>query len=353
MLYSAQVNSKIELGQFYTRKSPFQYERFIKWFRSIPDFPKIKLIEPFAGSNAIVKMILEDFQEIVAKQWSAFDIQPEAQELNLVPELKLLELDTLNSFPDGYDVAITNPPYLAKNSATRKGSDISFGIYQDLFELSLERMLTKCKYVAAIIPESFITRGLFQERLEAVISLNTEMFEDTEFPVCLAMFSKEKSSNFEIWRGNNFLGHFTELSEKVEKLLVNVAPRIFKFNDPKGILGLTAIDSTIKPTIRFRVGSEIPEINIKVSSRAETRISSSLFQKSFPINELIDEANVILSKYREVSYDVFLTSFKGLRADGAYRRRLDWDTSARILGTAILNIDPKLESLVTPGTRLF
>jgi len=353
MLYSARVNSKIELGQFYTRKSPFQYERFIKWFKSIPNFPNLKYVEPFAGSNAIVKMILEDFREVKLEHWSAYDIQPEAQELNLVAGLKLIEQDTLNNFPGGYDIAITNPPYLAKNSATRKGSDISFGVYQDLFELSLERMLAKCNFVAAIIPESFITRGLFQDRLEAVISLNTEMFEDTEFPVCLAMFSQEKSLNFEIWRGDKFLGTYNDLFEKVENLLVNVAPRIFKFNDPKGILGLTAIDSTIKPTIRFRVGSEILESNIKVSSRAETRISSNLFQRSFSIEELIDEANSVLDIYRDISHDVFLTSFKGLRADGAYRRRLDWDTTGRILGTAILRIDPKLESLVTPGTRLF
>lgn len=353
MLYSAQVNSKIELGQFYTRKSPFQYERFIKWFKSIPMYPNLKLIEPFAGSNAIIKMILEDFHEINPEQWGAYDIQPEAQELNLVSNLKLTELDTLTHFPEGYDIAITNPPYLAKNSATRKGSEISFGIYQDLFELSLERMLAKCNYVAAIIPESFITRNLFQDRLEAVISLNTEMFEDTEFPVCLAMFSRDKSKNFEIWRGDKFLGTYNDLFEKVENLLVNIAPRIFKFNDPNGVLGLTAIDSTIKPTIRFRPGSEILETNIKVSSRAETRISSSLFQKSFTIEELIEEANSILGTYRDISHDVFLTSFKGLRSDGAYRRRLDWDTTGRILGTAILRIDPKLESLVSPGTRLF
>ena len=347
------MNSKIELGQFYTRNSPFQYERFITWFKSIPNFPNFKIVEPFAGSNAIVKMILEEFHEINITNWSAYDIQPEAQELNLVPDLKLSELDTLRKFPEGFVVAITNPPYLAKNSATRKGSEINFGIYQDLFEISLERMLTKCDYVAAIIPESFITRGLFHDRLEAVISLNTEMFEDTEFPVCLAMFSLANSSDFEIWRGEKILGTFSNLSEKVEKLLVNVAPRIFKFNDPKGVLGLTAIDSTIKPTIRFRLGDEIPESNIKISSRAETRISSSLFQDSIPIAQIIEEANSILDLYRQISHDVFLTSFKGLRADGAYRRRLDWDTTSRILGTALLNIEPSLEGVITPGTRLF
>lgn len=353
MLYSLRVNSKIELGQFYTRKSPFQYARFVQWIKSIPNFPDLKIIEPFAGSNAIIKMILEDFPEIKLESWRAYDIQPEAQELNLVPKIKLIELDTLSKFPVGFDLAITNPPYLAKNSATRKGSYIDFGIFQDLFEIALERMLSKCKYVVAIIPESFITRGIFRDRLEVVISLNTEMFEDTEFPVCLAMFSQEVSPNFEVWRGDLFLGTFNDLSANVEKLLVNVSPRIFRFNDPKGILGLTAIDSTSGPSIRFRQGSEILEANIKVSSRAETRISSQLFQMSFSLNQLINEANSVLNHYREISQDVFLTSFKGLRSDGSYRRRLDWNTTGRILGTAILNIDPKLEDFITSGPRLF
>ena len=347
------MNSKIELGQFYTRSSPFQFAKFQQWFRSLPEFPDLKIIEPFAGSNSIVKMILEEFSEISVDNWTSLDIDPEAQELNLVPALTLKKVDTLKNFPDGFDIAITNPPYLAKNSATRKGSSINFGVYQDLFEMSLERMLFKCKYVVAIIPESFITRGLFRERLDFVISLNTEMFDDTEFPVCLAVFSGNNSPNFEIWRGTSLLGTFNDLSNSVENLLLSVAPKTIRFNDPAGILGLTAIDSTLRPTIKFIPGEAIPKANIKVSSRAETRMSSNLFQEVASIELVIKHANRILDIYREISHDVFLTSFKGLRADGSYRRRLDWNTASRILGTALVEIDPKLERLVTPGTRLF
>jgi hypothetical protein len=346
------VNAKIELGQFYTRSSPFQFERFKKWFLSIPNLNQIKIIEPFAGSNSIAKMILDEYSMIKSDNWRSFDIEPEAQELNLVPEVKLTRKDTLLDFPSGFDIAITNPPYLAKNSATRKGSEVDFGIYQDLFEISLERMLSKCDYVAAIIPESFITRNVFQHRLEFVISLNIEMFHDTEFPVCLAVFSPMNSSNFEIWRGAQFLGNFKELKQNSENLLVDTKPRIITFNDPLGILGLTAIDSTMKPTIRFIPGSQIDNSKIKISSRAETRMSSDLFSKIRSIDELILEANKILDEYRLLTHDVFLTSFKGLRADGAYRRRLDWNTASRILGTALIRIDPSLEFLVTPGTKL-
>jgi len=347
------MTTKIELGQFYTRISPFQFKRFKEWFQSLPEFPNLKIIEPFAGSNAIVKMILDEFSEIKLDNWESFDIDPEAQEFNLIPELEVKRMDTLKNFPDGFQIAITNPPYLAKNSATRKGSLINFGNYQDLFEISLERMLFKCKYVAAIIPESFITRGLFRDRLEFVISLNTEMFDDTEFPVCLAVFSADRSLNFEIWRGETLLGTYNELSGRVDNTLLKVSSKIFRFNDPKGVLGLTAVDSTLKPTIQFKQGGLIPESNIKVSSRAETRISSILFGEVESVELLIEEANQTLNKYREISQDVFLTSFKGLRSDGSYRRRLDWDTASRILGTTLVNINPELESLITPGTRLF
>lgn len=346
------MNSKIELGQFYTKKSPFEFERFKIWFRALPNFPKLKIIEPFGGSNAIIKMILDEFKELTHENWSSYDIQPEAQQNNLVPMIKLKRQDTLKNFPDGFDLAITNPPYLAKNSATRKGSDIEFGVYQDLFEISLERMLFKCKYVAAIIPESFITRKLFTDRLEFVISLNQEMFDDTEFPVCLAVFAPNKTQDFEIWRSDTKLGNYSDLLGKVETLLVEVNPKLITFNDPKGILGLNAIDSTFSPTIRFKHGQEIDSSKIKVSSRAETRMSSELFKKVKSIDDLINEANAVISEYRDVSHDVFLTSFKGLRVDGLYRRRLDWNTTGRILGTALIRLNPKLENLITPGTRL-
>ena len=346
------MNSKIELGQFYTKKSPFEFERFQVWFRALPNFPNLNIIEPFGGSNAIIKMILDEFEELTFKNWSSFDIQPEAQQNNLVPMIKLMQQDTLKEFPDGFDMAITNPPYLAKNSATRKGSGIDFGVYQDLFEISLERMLFKCKYVAAIIPESFITRKLFTDRLEFVISLNLEMFDDTEFPVCLAVFGPDKSNDFEIWRSDTKLGNFSELHGKIENLLVEVNPKLIKFNDPNGVLGLTAIDSTTGPTIRFRHGQEIDSSKIKVYSRAETRMTSELFEKVGSLDELIAEANNVLCEYRTISHDVFITSFKGLRMDGLYRRRLDWSTTGRLLGTTLIILNPKLENLITPGTRL-
>ena len=332
------MNTKILLGQFYTRGNPFQYSRAQKWFAEIPNLSQAKIIEPFAGSNSIVALVNSSVSALSPKNWESFDIHPEAIEANLVPGITLSKRDTLEDFPAGFDIAITNPPYLAKNSATRKGMLVHFGEYQDTFEVALHEMLSNCNWVAAIIPESFITRKLFKDRLDAVISLNHEMFDDTEFPVCLALFSPNSSSNFEIWRGEEYLGRRKELDKQVERLLsarTVIKPR---FNDPQGEIGLIAIDNTSGPTIKFVDGPTIASAEIKVTSRSLTRISIDYLSDILVAESIIAEANKILESYRAISSDVFLTAFKGLRADNAYRRRIDWNTAGRILNKAALNL---------------
>lgn len=323
---------KIKLGQFYTRTSPFEFERFKKWLSGIPDLKNKKFIEPFAGSNSIVQMMLASFHMSVA-QWASFDIAPEAQQENLVPQVPLQQLDTISFFPKGFDVCITNPPYLAKNSATRKGMEIDFEGFQDLFEVSLGRMLKNCGWVAAIIPESFLTREVHRSRLEFVISLNIDMFHDTDFPVCLAVFSPDVQETYEIWRGEQFIGMARDLRLKAEGLLTSSKDSQLKFNDPEGLLGLWAIDNTKENSIRFLEGKEIHPSTIKVSSRAITRISSPHLTSINQLETVIEKANLILAEYRESTQDVFLTSFKGLRIDGKYRRRIDWNTASKILNT--------------------
>ena len=125
--------------------------------------------------------------EELYNKWACFDISP--AEENSVPEIDVIKRDTIADFPKDYKIAITNPPYLAKNSATRRGLVYSGEPYDDLYKKSLEVMLNNCDYVAAIIPESFITSKLFHNRLHIVISLACKMFDDTDCPVCLALFN--------------------------------------------------------------------------------------------------------------------------------------------------------------------
>ena len=54
--------------------------------------------------------------------------------------------------------------------------------------------------------------------------------------------------------------------------------------------------------------------------------------------------NQYLTWYRENTQDVFMTSFKGLRKDGRYRRRLDFETAKAIMSTVLVNYKKDLIS---------
>lgn len=332
--------NKIQHGQFYTKGNCFKHNAFRDWLNAIPNYSAVKILEPFSGANNIIKLLDEAGFAIPHENWGAYDIDPEAVAENTVPAVSLIKQDTLKDFPTGYPICITNPPYLAKNSAKRKGMEIDFSIYSDLFEISLNKMLQNCDYVAAIIPESFITRNIFTERLHTVISLNYVMFDDTDFPVCLALFNPEETANYEIYIGDKYIGASDKIAQKASDLLLvpsDVKQKI-TFNDPKGQLGLRAVDGTKKATIEFVFGNTIDPATIKVSSRAITRISFSKKYSDAELARIIKEANKILAEYRQITKDVFMTSFKGLREDSYYRRRLDFKTAASILNKALFNL---------------
>jgi type I restriction-modification system DNA methylase subunit len=116
----------------------------------------------------------------------SYDINPNS------PEVK--KRDTIQNFPRNHKLIITNPPYLAKNSACRKKITFPTTKYDDLYKLCLEIMLKNCSYVGAIIPASFINADLFLDRLHSYTLLSSQMFIDTENPACLALFSPKKSN---------------------------------------------------------------------------------------------------------------------------------------------------------------
>lgn len=318
-------------GQFFTINNPFVENAFYDWFFSIPEEKRSAIIEPFAGSNNIVKMI--NNLKIGTFQWFCYDIEPPVE--NAVSEIKVERRDTIEYFPiiKNAFIAITNPPYLAKNSATRSGMPFKYAEYDDLYKKCLEVMLSNVEYVAAIIPESFITSNLFHKRLHSVISLTCKMFDDTDCPVCLAMFSPNGESpndDFNIYRQGLYerIGTFKNLDSLSIKSDFN--RKNWVFNDPKGNIGILCVDNTKKPSIKFVDGNLINSAEIKVSSRSKTRVSGLPF--SVDLNDFLEKCNSVLKEYREITRDVFLTSFKGLRDDGFYRRRLDFDIAKNIMG---------------------
>ena len=319
-------------GQFFTTSNPFANDLFLKWLKRIPNKLKTEFLEPFAGSNNIVVM-LRDLG--FSPHWRCYDLEPVNDERNSSGfEVELR--DTLAHMPEGLQVAITNPPYLAKNSATRRGLPYPKTQHDDVYKFALDRMLDKIGYVAAIIPESFLTQDIFHHRLFGVVSLTCRMFEETEVPVCLALFvpsvDKQNPIDFEVYAENRKIGQYQSLKKHL-RAAASLVP--WEFNCPTGSIGLRGVDGNKGPTIKFVKGSDIDRDEVKSTSRARTRIAGCPAGREL---EIINTANELLAERRVITKDVFMTSFKGLRADGQYRRRLDYSQARDLLNLAIMEV---------------
>ncbi len=325
------MDKKRANGRYYTRGNPFQLEPFQRWAED-SNLQQQIVLEPFAGAKDIPQLV--NSAHLRCRDWAFYDIEPGAK--------GIVQRDTLTDFPKGFDVCITNPPWLARNSATRRGLPFPESTnYDDLYKYALDQCLTYCPWVAAIIPEAFIRSGLFLQRLCDFISLvpqaqigtsqdeerksNTSyMFDDTEHPVGLALFASKVTSNVRVWRNNQLLGKLSELQRHLPPYSRN---RSIVFNEPNGNLGLIAIDNTVDASIRFCPPAELGEYKVRTHCRSITKIG-------VPWRVDMDMLNARLATIREKTHDVFLTAFKGLRRDGHYRRRLDW-----ALARAIVDID--------------
>ena len=333
------MDEKRASGRYYTRGNPFQLEPFQTW-ANVSNLEQQIVLEPFAGAKDIPRLI--DAAHLQCRDWAFFDIEPGTT--------GIVQRDTLSNFPKGFNVCITNPPWLARNSATRRGLPFPEKTrYDDLYKYALEQCLAHCGWVAAIIPEAFIRSGLFLERLCDFISLvpqregkreeenktrdTSYMFEDTEHPVGLALFAPDTTSDVRLWRNNQFLGTMRELRRHLPQPSSN---RDIVFNDPHGNLGLIAIDNTVSASIRFCPAEELKDYPIRVHCRSITKIG-------VPWRVDIDMLNARLTAIREKTHDVFLTAFKGIRRDGHYRRRLDWALTRAIVDTQQLQLEMNVE----------
>ena len=300
-------------GRFYTRGNPFALRPFANWARAV-QLQDARILEPFAGANDIIRA-LQDLD--LCRDFLSCDIAPASPEVQ--------ERDTLHSFPEGFDVCVTNPPWLARNSATRRGLRYPDTAHDDLYKHCLELCLAHCAHVAAIAPASYLHSGLFRERLASYILLHDAgMFDDTENPVCLALFGDAPRRETQVFYDNECIGVLDALERCAP---VPHCDRQVRFNDPDGALGLIAFDDTKRPSIRFCKAEEIDRREIKVSSRFRTRISGE-----FDVtNAFIRRLNGTVDDFRERTQDLFLTPFKGIRNDGRYRRRMDFRMARKII----------------------
>lgn len=297
---------KRQHGRFYTEGNPFVLNPFKKWAQD-KNLTHLKVLEPFAGKNNLIHALREVG---LANRFKSFDIEPGTSDV--------VRRDTLENFPSGFSFCVTNPPWLAKNSAKRRGLDFPNTSHDDLYKHALHLCLKNCECVAAIIPATFLQSGLFRERLDAVVFLHDQsMFADTDNPVCLALFSP-RANRVEIYNDDEFLGFLDDL----EKYLPEKSRRMsITFNHPEGSLGFIAFDDTRAPSIRFVPGEQLTDYTVGFSSRMITRIKCNVADTT----TLIHDLNKDISSFREKTQDVFLTPFKGLRKDGRYRRRMNYE----------------------------
>lgn len=321
------MSDKRSKGQYYTVYNPFTHCLFKEWFDQIDD--KRCIIEPFAGSNNIPRLMNEAGY---STEWVCYDIDPSAD--NTYPNYPVEFRDTIADFPEGFSVCVTNPPYLGKSSAMRRKIEYPWK-EDDLYKTCLNIMLANCEYVAAIIPESFITAGIHKDRLFGIISLTFKMFDDTDCPVCLAMFTPYENANIKIYSGEEFLGTMHELQSI--SLTGNTSYHKWVFNDKEGSIGVKTVDGTKVADCRFFCGENIDPNDIKVSSRSFTRVKG--LPKDIDREKFFSICNNILDEYRKKTKDVLMTSFKGLRSDGKYRRRLDFRTVKCILNEALIKYE--------------
>lgn len=303
-----------EYGRYYTEGNPFTHPAFKDWYSLIPE--NAPIVEPFAGGCNIPRLLKETGFE---RDWRCYDISPDRK----VKDFKVTKRDTITNFPRS-KVVITNPPFLAKNSAKRNGLSYPKSRYDNLYKHCLDLILRKSDYAAVILPDSFISTPEMKERAMAIISLNERMFSDTDYPVCLALFTPEVSDDFPLYIGDRLIGTYKGLQGALSSNTRNE----WVFNSPTGSVGVICVDSSA-PSIRFVHGDEIAQNSIKISSRAHTRISG--LPENISLNDFLSQCNEVLRRYRNDTHDIFLTSFKGMRKDGKYRKRIPFSTIRLIM----------------------
>jgi hypothetical protein len=323
-------------GQYNTRNATW-LTTSVKSFLAEVDFNKI--VDPFAGQGDL----LQCFHELdVPKQ--GYDIDP------LLCKLRDWQLnDSLASITrDECALCVTNPPYLANNTAKRFHRSGAYHWFDDnpelydLYLIGLSRCLSAFNNVIAIVPETFLQTGLFRDRLVLVDILEKNPFDDTDFPTLIGCWSKNlnRGNNFQVFKNEANLGTWRSLRGCIpshSELGLKV-----KFNRKDGQIGLIGIDGTkANDQIAFCDVETIGEDEIKVSSRLRTRIWISY---SSHIPAIIEECNDILAKLRQQTSDVVLSPFKANNICGLRRRRLDYDIAKHIIHQAVANTLQSMKS---------
>jgi hypothetical protein len=315
-------NDKRNFGMYYTINNIWVKDHIKKF---VEKSNCNTVVDPFAGGGDILKL----FEKEKNINTVGYDIDGN---LGWYVNDSLIDIPfTKNS------IVITNPPYLSKNSAKRRGlcnyKYFDGNTYVDLYQIAIDKVLQKFDYAVFIIPETFLRSNFFKEALHSITIIEESLFLDTDCPICICCFDKNYDSNFDIFKGDLFLMDYHELKSRLKRFDTNCDISI-SFNDLNGNLGLRGIDSTegsnrIKFCLPQDLNYDISKI--KVSSRAITLIKVDIDVDTL----FIDRLNDILEDYRMRTHDVFLAPFKNNTKNGTRRRRLDFDLARKFINKTI------------------
>ena len=320
------MTKKVELGQFFTKKDLWLKQNIQSFIGSI-NFAKV--IDPFAGGGDLLKPFMDNYEV------DGYDIDKDfGWGLN----------DSLKSIPAHHgDLCITNPPYLAKVSASKNKLDNVkeyfnlFPSIEDLYIIGINQCLNSFNYGVAIIPETYQLSSNKSKRIRSINILEENPFEDTAHPVIVIAWGIEETDDYDIYKNDQLIGTFKELNELCIKPL-KLDKKLIKFNQHNGNFGAICFDNTGTERIRFTTSDNITS-PVKISSRSSSKI---LINTDVDMNQLIIDCNEILEHYRSSTHDVFLAPFKGNSKSGVRRRRLDFFTARCIIEHALCKQNPVL-----------
>ena len=317
------MTKKIELGQFFTKRDSWLRPHIQAFFDSVK-FNRI--VDPFAGQGHLLKV---------------FESKHKTMGYDIDTTLNWSINDGLLSIPSHKDdICVTNPPYLAKTTSTRfkrVGTFKYFTLYpqfNDLYLMGLEQCLKSFDYGVAIIPETYLLCSKKSKRIITATVLEDNPFDDTEFPVIVITWGPGNRDDYDLYKDSLYLGTQNSLMTKIPAK--NKKRSIIEFNNPAGNLGIVCIDRPDKiGGIKFTTPDKIKG-PIKVSSRTATVVNVN---SAVDTHRLINTCNLILKKYREDTFDVFMAPFKGNDTNGQRRRRLDFATARLIIENALAELE--------------
>lgn len=325
-------NQKQNLGQFNTKNDVWLRPHIVKF---IKDSGCHTVVDPFVGAGDIFHGLWQCFDSYIG-----YDIDP---------KLNWSINDSLVDIPEHQGaIVVTNPPYLAKNSAARNNLEsykyFSDNYYEDLYQLAIHRVLARYNKSVFIIPETYFQTGIFMSYLDNYTIIEENPFIDTDCPICVACFRTTNDfmaiagNNYKIYKNDDYLFNRFDLEDILFDF--NSSGRCdLTFNDPNGNLGLRGVDGVdTYDRIRFCHPKDLKYDldNIKESSRAITTIDVANVRID---DEFINKANFLLWRLRDHTHDVVLSPFKNNNKLGRRRRRLDFKWARKIIEKTIEALD--------------